>query len=267
MHHGFSGVKESYLDRYGRFFSDAGLGVLVYDPRSLGESDGRVRQEIDPLQQLADFQDAVTYALTLPRVDPNRLGAWGSSYGGGIAIQAAALDQRIRCVVAQVPFLSGGAIWSQIPVEAREHLSKWFAAERSARAAGEKPMMLPVVAEDPDKTPCILATRDAWDWSMKTAAISPTWRNEVTVRSLELTFSFEPIAYIHRVAPRPLMLIGAEQDNLMPIEATRQALERVNGPKEFVSLACGHFAPYTECFDQSASAACRWFLKHFERPC
>ena len=58
---------------------------------------------------------------------------------------------------------------------------------------------------------------------MEAAKFSPLWRNEVTVRSLELTFSFEPAAYLHRIAPRPLMVIAAEGNTLMPIEAARAA--------------------------------------------
>lgn len=262
LHYGFSGVKESYLDRYAAAFSAAGLGVLVYDPRSLGESDGRVRQEIDPAQQLADFRDAITFAMTLPRVDPARIGAWGSSYGGGVAIQAAAIDQRIRCVAVQVPFLSGGTIWNHIPAETRAQLSQLFAGERLSRASGEPPMTMQVVAQDPATTPCILTTPDAWDWCMEAAKISPRWRNEVTVRSLELTFSFEPAAYLHRIAPRPLMCIVAEKDTLMPIEGSREAFARAGEPKQLLSLPCGHFAPYVEHFEQSSSAARDWFVTH-----
>ncbi|MGJ4899632.1 alpha/beta hydrolase [Bradyrhizobium oligotrophicum] len=262
LHHGFSGLKESYLDKYAAAFSAAGLGALVYDPRNFGESEGRVRQEIDPMQQLADYRDAITFAMTLPRVDPRRIGAWGSSYGGGVAIQAAAIDQRIRCVAVQVSFLSGGAIWSHIPAETKAQLSQLFVGERLARAAGEPPMTMQVVAQDPATTPCILGTLDAYDWCMEAAKISPLWRNEVTVRSLELTFSFEPVAFLHRIAPRPLMLIAAEGDMLMPIEASREAFARAGEPKQFVSLPCGHFAPYVEHFERSSSAARDWFRSH-----
>lgn len=66
------------------------------------------------------------------------------------------------------------------------------------------------------------------------------------MRSLELTFSFEPVAYLHRIAPRPLMFIAAEGDTLMPIEASRETFPRAGEPKQFVSLPCGHFAPYVE---------------------
>lgn len=263
LHHGFSGVKEFYLDDYASLFADAGLGVLVYDPRSFGDSEGRIRQEIDPFQQIADFRDAVTFATTLPRADAKRVGAWGSSYGGGVVIQSTAVDSRIQCVVAQIPFLSGGAYWSHVPAEARLQLTQLFAAERSERAVGKPPMTLAVVAEDPVKTPCVLPTREAWEWCTQAATRAPNWKNEVTVRSLEMLGSFEPAAYIERISPRPLLLIGAEFDDLIPIEMSRAAFERAQGPKEFVTLPYGHFGLYnSEPFLESASAARNWFVKH-----
>jgi uncharacterized protein len=48
MAHGFSAVKEMYLDKYAEAFAEAGLAVLVYDNRNFGASDGEPRQEIDP---------------------------------------------------------------------------------------------------------------------------------------------------------------------------------------------------------------------------
>jgi len=263
LHHGFSGVKEFYLDNYASLFAHAGLGVLVYDPRGFGDSDGRVRNEIDPFQQIADFRDAITFAMTLPRADSKRIGAWGSSYGGGVAIQATAIDSRIQCVVAQIPFLSGGAVWSHMPPEVRDQLARLFSAERSERAAGKSPMTMPVVSQDPTKTPCVLPTKEAWEWCTEAGKRAPKWRNEVTVRSFEMVSSFEPAAYIDRIAPRPFMMIGAVHDDLIPIGIAQQVFDRAQGPKEFVKLACGHFGAYqNEPFTQSASAARDWFVKH-----
>src|SRR5438132_5655583 len=83
MAHGFSAVKEMYLDRYAEVFAAAGLNALVFDNRNFGSSDGEPRQEIDPWVQVRDYRHAITYATTLPEVDANRIGVWGSSYSGG----------------------------------------------------------------------------------------------------------------------------------------------------------------------------------------
>ena len=84
MAHGFSAVKEMYLDRYRRGLRQGGLRVpSVYDNRNFGASDGEPRQEIDPWQQVRDYSDAITFAPRLPQTDAARIGVWGSSYSGG----------------------------------------------------------------------------------------------------------------------------------------------------------------------------------------
>ncbi|ADX84537.1 hydrolase [Sulfolobus islandicus REY15A] len=52
MAHGFSAVKEMYLDSFAEVFAKAGFVVLVYDNRNFGESEGEPRQEIDPWNRL-----------------------------------------------------------------------------------------------------------------------------------------------------------------------------------------------------------------------
>src|SRR5262245_4854421 len=83
MAHGFSAVKEMYLDSFAEVFAAAGLAALVFDNRNFGASDGTPRQEIDPWRQVRDYRDAITFAETLPETDATRLGVWGSSYSGG----------------------------------------------------------------------------------------------------------------------------------------------------------------------------------------
>src|ERR1700704_3731830 len=107
MAHGFSAVKEMYLDRFAEAFADAGLATLVFDNRNFGASDGEPRQEIDPWRQVRDYRDAITFAETLETTEPERLCIWGSSYSGGHVLVVGAIDRRVKCVVAQVPLVSG----------------------------------------------------------------------------------------------------------------------------------------------------------------
>ena len=97
--HGFSAVKEMYLDAFAEVFAAGGLNVVVFDNRCFGASDGEPRQEIDPWAQVRDYRHAITYASTLPEVDPRRIGIWGSSYSGGHVLVVAAIDRRVKAVV------------------------------------------------------------------------------------------------------------------------------------------------------------------------
>ncbi|MGW4272714.1 alpha/beta hydrolase [Streptomyces seoulensis] len=134
MAHGFSLVKEAYLDRYAERFVAAGLAVLVYDHRNFGASDGSPRQEIDPLCQIEDYRHAITYASTLPEVDPDLIGVWGTSYSGGHAIVVAASDLRVKAVVCQAPAVNGVQTgWRRTPMAQLAAASEQFAAERIVR--------------------------------------------------------------------------------------------------------------------------------------
>src|SRR4051812_18459411 len=106
MSHGFSAIKEMHLDEYAEVFSDAGLGCVVYDNRGLGASDaapGKPRQEIDPWEQIRDYQHAITYAQMRREVDANRIGVWGSSYSAGHPHGGAAPDPPRKAGVGQAP--------------------------------------------------------------------------------------------------------------------------------------------------------------------
>src|ERR671918_2190790 len=107
MAHGFSAVKEMYLDSYAEAFAAGGLGALVFDNRNFGASDGEPRQEIDPWAQVRDYRHAITWAQTRPEVDPDRIGVWGTSYSGGHRLVLGAIDNRVPGGVAQVPLASG----------------------------------------------------------------------------------------------------------------------------------------------------------------
>ncbi len=146
MAHGFSAVKEMYLDKYAETFAAAGLNALVFDNRNFGASDGEPRQEIDPWAQVRDYRHAITYALTLPEVDDDRIGIWGSSYSGGHVLVVAAIDRRVKAVVAQVPLVSGHDNFrALVRADFIDGFRAMFDADRLARFEGKEPGMVPVV--------------------------------------------------------------------------------------------------------------------------
>src|ERR1700684_3850370 len=107
MAHGFSAVKEMYLDSFAEVFAAAGLNALVFDTRNFGASGGEPRQEIDPWQQVRDYRHAITWVASRAEIDADRLGVWGSGYSGGHVLVVGAIDRRVKCVVSQVPLVSG----------------------------------------------------------------------------------------------------------------------------------------------------------------
>lgn len=264
--HGFSAVKEMYLDRFAEVFAAAGIGALVFDNRNFGASDGEPRQEIDPWAQVRDYRDAITYAGTLPEVDPARIGIWGSSYSGGHVLVVAAIDRRVRAVVSQVPLISGhDNLRALVRSDFIAGLREQFDTDRLARYEGKPPAMLPVVAEDP-LAPSALPTPDSWQWFTDTGKNrAPSWRNEVTLRSVEMFTEYEPVSYLPYISPTPLLLVVAHGDHLVPSELALAAYERAHQPKDLVILAGGHFDAYVTDFDAASGQARDWFVRHLAR--
>ena len=158
MAHGFSAVKENYLDKYAEVYSGAGLGAFVFDNRNFGASDGNPRQHIDPWRQVADYRDAITYASTLSEVDGDRIGIWGSSYSGAHVLVVGALDRRVKCVVAQVPLVSGHRNARRlIRADMIATVQGMFVEDRKARYGGKPPGMIAVVSNN-STVPCALPT-------------------------------------------------------------------------------------------------------------
>ena len=83
MAHGFSAVKEMYLDKLAEAFAAGGLNALVFDNRNFGDSDGTPRLEIDPWAQVRDYRHAITYAITLPETGTDRIGIWAAATPAG----------------------------------------------------------------------------------------------------------------------------------------------------------------------------------------
>ncbi|MFC5995937.1 alpha/beta hydrolase [Pseudonocardia hispaniensis] len=263
MAHGFSAVKEMYLDTYAESFAAAGLNALVFDNRNFGASDGSPRQEIDPWAQVRDYRHAITYATTLPEVDADRIGIWGSSYSGGHVLVVAAIDRRVKAVVSQVPLVSGqGNFRALVRADFIDGFRSQFDADRLARFQGDPPAMVPVVDEDP-LAPSALPTPDSYRWFTETHKLrAPSWRNEVTLRSVEMFTEYEPASYLPYISPTPLLLMPAQNDVLTPTHLTIAAYEQARQPKKLQILPGGHFDAYVRGFEASSGPARDWFVEH-----
>ena len=263
MAHGFSALKENYLDTYAELFAGAGLGALVFDNRNFGASDGEPRQEIDPWQQVRDYRDAITHAETMPEVDANRIGIWGSSYSGAHVLVVGAIDRRVKCIASQVPLISGHRNARRlIRADMIAVVQQMFNDDRRNRVAGKPPAMIAVVSNDAN-VPCALPTPDSYEWFTETAKLrAPAWHNEVTLRSVEMFTEYEPGTYAEYVSPTPLLMVVAAQDHLTVADEALAAYERALEPKKLMLLKGGHFDAYVKDFEAAGGAARDWFVEH-----
>lgn len=263
MSHGFSAVKEQGLDGFAQRFADAGMIVLVFDHRHLGASDGDERGRIIYQEQQDDTRAALGWLTQQTGVAVDRIGLWGSSYSGAHAIFLGAFDPRVNVVVAQVPGLD--TVGTLIAMGGREGFDGFLpvlAEDHARRNAGEPSAPLQVVA--PGGEPSVLATPDSYEWFMASRSDAPNWLNQTTLESVSRAAEYKASAFIELIAPKPLLVVAAVNDSLVPIELVRDAFGRAGEPKKLVELDCGHFDVYPggTHHDDAAGAAQEWFTSH-----
>ena len=95
----FGAVKEQTSGLYAQHMAERGFLTLAFDPSYTGESGGEPRRMASPDINTEDFCAAVDFLSTCDRVDPERIGIIGICGFGGMAINAAALDPRIKATV------------------------------------------------------------------------------------------------------------------------------------------------------------------------
>lgn len=260
--HGWAMVAGGDLEEYAATMVNAGFAALTFDFRNLGASEGAPRQELDPHQQIDDFRAAISYVRSRPEVDRERIGIWGSSYAGGHALTVAAIDKRVRCVVAQVPSIDGYAAGlRRVRHDKASERRMRFNADREARFAGSEPTTLPIVSDDPDAA-VVYPGRDSFDYMIEESKRCPTWVNAVTLKSLEMAQEYSPGDFIRRIGPTPLLMIIADNDGLTPTDLQQDAFNQAHHPKKLILVSGGHYSVYRENFDTTRRAAADWFVEH-----
>ena len=100
----FGAVKEQCSGLYAQEMAERGFITLAFDPSFTGESGGQPRYMTSPDINTEDFSAAVDYLVTNPSVNPEGVGVIGICGWGGLAINAAAADPRIKATVASTMY-------------------------------------------------------------------------------------------------------------------------------------------------------------------
>jgi uncharacterized protein len=246
MVHGWGGLKSHLNASYAPRFAAAGFVVLTFDYRGWGESPGRllrladelveVREVVDPIAFLEDIRNALALLIGERGVDAKRIGIWGTSLGGGLALQTAAEFPILQALVIQVGSvnpLAGVREAERHPLSARSQMER-----RSRIARGETH---PV----PGSESAVRGLRGTVDW---------------------LSYArFDPFSHSPDVQAATL-IIDAEQEELFDIAqhgaALRAALEgRV--PLRYEVLPGRHYDIYQgEALQTAITLQIEWLRQH-----
>ncbi len=132
----FGAIKEQSSGLYAQTMAERGFLTIAFDPSFTGESGGYPRYMASPDINTEDFQAAVDFLVTNIKVDPERVGIIGICGWGGMAINAAALDTRIKATVASTMYdmtriAAKGYFDSADSEDARFEARKAFNAQRT----------------------------------------------------------------------------------------------------------------------------------------
>jgi fermentation-respiration switch protein FrsA (DUF1100 family) len=100
----FGAVKEQCSGLYAQTLAERGFLTVAFDPSYTGESGGNVRYMASPDINTEDFMAAVDFLSLNEKVDPERIGILGICGWGGMALNTAALDTRIKATVASTMY-------------------------------------------------------------------------------------------------------------------------------------------------------------------
>jgi uncharacterized protein len=240
--HGFGSFRDEltgFVDLAARL-AESGVSSLRLDMRGCGMSGER--GAMHPMWEwVEDVRSAVSFAETLPRVDPDRIGVVGMSMGGGVAVVAAATDARVKVVVALAPVADGEAWFRHLWLSTRGE-GDWttFCAEvaqdRRRRVKRGRSRVLSVL----DLMAYAPADRRAFLDMSKTY---PAFLKRMTLSSVDSAMQMRAAPFAALIAPRPLLIIHSRADSSVPVE---QAESLAAAAKEPVKLVLLDHSPH--CF-------------------
>ena len=184
----FGATKEQSSGLYAMRLAERGFVTLAFDPSYTGESSGEPRRTASPDINTEDFLAAVDYLSKLPEVDADRIGILGICGWGGIALNAAAADPRIKATVASTMYdmtrVTGNGYYDSADQEearhgARETLAQQRLADPLAMAGG-------VIDPLPDDAPQFVKDYYAYPLQvhLRCVLLYPTWsKTYITWRS------------------------------------------------------------------------------------
>ena len=253
---GWLGLKDAKLYvRYHQALTDAGFGVLVFDYRGFGDSEGE--KQLSPARQLQDLRNAVTYLSTRDDVDADAIGTFGSGgTGGGNAVLLASVDPRVRAAVSQLP-VADGRDWLHRMRSEYEWLD--FLAEldrdRKARVADGKGRLVHPREE------IMVPTAERRATKVK-ADVDDRIPTAVSLSAADEILDYRPLDAAQTLTT-PLLVVGIEGDATTPTDHAEAIYEAAQGPKRLVMQRhTTHYAAYDKYWEQVTPLIVGWFDRY-----
>lgn len=212
---GYQGQKVIHPERFARALNPLGYAVLAFDYRGFGVSEGE-RGRLVPQEWAEDVRAGVDRLTGVDTLDPERIALVGWGLGGGVVVAEAADDPRVRAVACLNGVADGERSTRNMhDEESWSRLVERIVADRARRAASGRSQ----IADPWDIVRLNLDSRtDGYVGEQLYKA--PHFGSGVTLESADRLLRFSPERVVHRISPRPLLVVhGAENELHKPVEA------------------------------------------------
>jgi len=264
----FGAVKEQSSGLYAQAMAERGFVTLAFDPSYTGESGGQPRNVASPDINTEDFSAGVDFIGLLPEVDRERIGIIGICGWGGMALNASAVDKRIKAVVTSTMYdmsraMSRGYNDSVTP-EQRAKTLEQLSLQRWKDAENGAPAYQPPYNELQGGEAQFLV--DYHDYYRTPRGYHPRAVNSGNAWTITTPLSFMnmPIlTYIAEISPRPLLLIHGENAHSRYFSETAYAA--AVEPKELLIVAdANHVDLYDRMDKIPFDAIAQFFSGHLK---
>lgn len=228
---GYQGLKVIHPERFARALTARGYAVLAFDYRGFGLSEGE-RGRLVPQEWAEDLRAAVDRVSAHPQLDAGRVALLGWGLGGGVVVAEAAYDPRVRAVIACNGIADGyRSTQNMHDDESWQSLLRRVESDRGARTTyGRSEITSPwdIVRLDLD-------TRTD-DYVGEELYKAPGFGAGVNLESADYLLRFFPAEVVHRIAPRPLLVVHGAENRLHLPEEAQHLYDAAGEPKRLEML-------------------------------
>jgi pimeloyl-ACP methyl ester carboxylesterase len=260
--HGGGATHDMKLDQYERWFSAAGLAVLAFDFRHLGDSGGEPRQLMSVRRYLEDIDAALAFLRRRPEIDPARIALWGTSFGASHVVATAARRPDIAAAVIQCPVLQGRAPALRSGLGHLMRLTPPMLSDLVRAGLGLPRRYVPIVGRPGELA--FVNRPGAWEgWH---SVMPPGYRFDNRVPAgAGLTMLFYDAAAMARRVRCPLLVCVSDKEDLMdPAIAVKAAADAPRGVARH--YPADHFEVYHPPLVERIVADQITFLREHLRP-
>ena len=237
MAHGFAAERSFGLANFAKQFAQAGYAVISFDYRGFGGSTGKPRGLVSISQQLQDWKNILLQIQKRKDVNTRQIVLWGWSLSGGHVLQLASELRFIQAIIAQTPYIDGQESLKLYPKKYLSKVTALVAKDYMSQRLGLEPQMLPVIAEN---SYSCLATEESYRGYLNLVPSHIERVERVPARIMFSLARYRPIQIARKITV-PVFLLGATQDELVPIEITRLCATNLAPFAQYHEFPIGHF--------------------------